>query len=456
MNVKNSDRRPLTAGRTILGAGGALAGITILAAFQFRPTVSEPTRLSTTRPIVSSRPTAPKCEAGNGGITLPTGFCAVVFADKLGAARHMAVSAEGDIYVAMQRGRGPATAPGITVLRDTDGDGKADQQQTFGTLGGGGIALSGNSLFVDARSAIVRYTLTKGQMVPTGAPDTIVSGLPTTGSHYSRDVAVDGRGNLFVNVGSATNVCQAARDVSSKGADPCLELETRAGIWKFSDRQLGQVFSRESRFVTGLRNGTGLTWNKKEGALYSTQHGRDSFFQGFPQLYTQQQSAENPAEEIMKLEAGDDFGWPYCYYDNDLKKRILAPEYGGDAKMQGRCTTKKGPLVAFPGHWAPNAMEFYTGTKFPAKYRDGAFVAFHGSWNRSPEPQAGYRVAFAPAKAGKYDGSYETFADGFPGGAADPSAAGIYRPTGLLTLPDGSMLISDDKVGRIWKVIYTK
>ena len=293
-------------------------------------------------------------------------------------------------------------------------------------------------------------------MVPAGAPDTIVSGLPTNGNHFSRDVAVDGKGNLFVNVGSATNVCQAGRDLAAKGADPCVELETRAGIWKFSDSKIGQVFSKETRYVTGLRNGVGLTWNKKDGGLYSTQHGRDSFFDGFPSLYTAKKSAENPAEEIMKLEPGDDFGWPYCYYDNDLKKLILAPEYGGDAKMQGRCTTKKNPLVAFPGHWAPNAMEFYTGTKFPAKYRDGAFVAFHGSWNRAPEPQAGYRVAFAPAKGGKFDGSYETFADGFPGAAADPAATGTYRPTGLLSLPDGSMLISDDKVGRIWKVIYTK
>jgi len=454
--VKNSNRRPSRVAQTIFGVGFALVTILTLTAFQMRPIVSEPTRFSSTDPLVSSRSAAPICEAGNGGITLPSGFCAVVFADKLGAARHMAVSADGYVYVAMQRGRGPATAPGVTVLRDTDGDGKADKQETFGTLGGGGIAVSGNFLFVDARSAIIRYTLAKGQMVPTGTPDTIVSGLPTNGNHVSRDLAIDGKGSLFVNVGSATNVCQVGRELSAQGADPCVELETRAGVWKFSDSKMGQVFSKDTRFVTGLRNGTGLTWNRKEGVLYSTQHGRDSFFQGFPQLYTQQKSAENPAEEIMKLEAGDDFGWPYCYYDIDLKKRVLAPEYGGDAKAQGRCTTKKGPLVAFPGHWAPNAMEFYYGTKFPAKYRDGAFVAFHGSWNRSPEPQAGYRVAFAPAKNGKYDGSYETFADGFPGGAADPSAAGTYRPTGLLTLPDGSMLISDDKVGRIWKVIYTK
>ena len=410
--------------------------------------------LAHSRSDVAPSAPAPKCEEGNGGISLPAGFCATIFADKLGAARHPVVAPNGDVYIALAVRRSAASTGGIAVLRDTDDDGKADQQQTFGVIGGGGLALGGDFLFVDARTAILRYRLTKGVMVPTGEPDTIVSGLPS-GGHSTRDIALDGKGNLFVNVGSMTNVClPGGRGVPQIAPDPCPELEARAGVWKFSATQIGQKFSPATRFVTGLRNGVGLKWNARDNALYATQHGRDQLFQQFPQLYDQKKGAENPAEELMKLEAGDDFGWPYCYYDIDLKRLVLAPEYGGDAKMPGRCTNKKNPVVAFPGHWAPNAVEFYSGTKFPAKYRDGAFVAFHGSWNRAPEPQGGFKVAFAPAKQFKFDGTYEVFADGF-GGSGDP-AQGPYRPTGLTTMPDGSLLITDDKAGRVWKVIYTR
>ena len=120
--------------------------------------------------------------------------------------------------------------------------------------------------------------------------------------------------------------------------------------------------------------------------------------------FTDAQNAELPAEEFMQVNAGDDFGWPYCYYDWQQAKVVLAPEYGGDGEGIGRCSTKKDPLIGFPGHWAPMAIAFYYGNQFPASYRDGAFIAFHGSWNRAPLPQQGYRVVFVP------------FADGRPTG----------------------------------------
>ncbi|MEO7996715.1 MAG: PQQ-dependent sugar dehydrogenase, partial [Gemmatimonadaceae bacterium] len=382
MKVRKLERKLAGPARAIAATAAALGTIAIGAAFlPAGANANDPA--ATSASVARSR--APKCEEGNGGITIPTGFCATIFADKLGAARHPVVLPNGDVYIAMQpRRTGASATAGVSVLRDTDGDGKADKIEYFGPYGGGGIALKGNFLYLDARSAILRYTLTKGVMVPTGAPDTIVSGLPATGNHFSREIALDGKGNMFVNVGSSTNVCQPGSDLSSKGADPCVELETRAGVWKFSDSQIGQKFTPAARYVTGLRNAVGLAWNPKDNSLYSTQHGRDSFVQAFPALYDQKKSAENPAEEFMKLQPGDDFGWPYCYYDNDLKRLVLAPEYGGDAKMPGRCATKKLPVAAFPGHWAPNALEFYSGTQFPVKYRDGAFIAFHGSWNRAP------------------------------------------------------------------------
>jgi glucose/arabinose dehydrogenase len=399
---------------------------------------------------------ATKCDAANGGLTLPPGFCATVFADALGGTRHPVAAPNGDVFIALQTQRTKTPSGGIVVLRDVNRDGVADTTQYFGPFGGGGIALEGTSLYVDAKTAIVRYTIPVGAMMPSAGPDTIVSGIPSDGNHTSRDLMLDGKGNLYVNVGSATNSCQEKdRSPGSRGIDPCVELETRAGIWKFSDSQKGQNFSSAERFATGIRNAVGLAWNAHTNLLYATQHGRDQLSGNWPALYTEQKSANNPAEELLQVNAGDDFGWPYCYYDIDLKHLVLAPEYGGDAKSVGRCSSKKAPIVAFPGHWAPNALAFYTGSTFPAKYRDGAFIAFHGSWNRNGEPQAGYRVVFAPAKDWAFDGTYETFADNFAGsGAADPSK-GLYRPTGLISTPDGALVITDDKTGRVWKVWYT-
>lgn len=398
---------------------------------------------------------APGCAADNAGLTLPIGFCAGIFADSLGGVRHMAIASNGDVLVIRQnRARGDASSGGVMVLRDANNDGKAEMIGSFGPVGGTGIAIEGDHLFLDARSSILRYTYKAGSAAPTGAPDTIVKGLPT-GGHAARNFVLDGRGNLYVNVGSASNSCQEKeRQLLSMGIDPCVELETRAGIWKFSSTHVGQQFSTSARFATGIRNAVGLAWHPTEQALYATQHGRDNLFQNFPALYNETASAEQPAEEFLKVSANDDYGWPYCYYDTNLKHLVMAPEYGGNAKDIGRCAPKKNPVVAFPGHWAPNGLTFYTGAKFPARFRDGAFIAFHGSWNRAPLPQAGYKVVFVPASKGAYDGKYETFADNFANGKVDPSGAD-HRPTGLVTAKDGALLVTDDKGGRIYRIQYS-
>ena len=340
------------------------------------------------------------------------------------------------------------------VLRDANSDGRAEVVGSFGPVGGTGIVLDGTMLYVDARTAILRYPFPAGAAAPSGAPDTIVRGIPT-GGHAARNFVLDGRGSLYVNIGSNTNSCQEKdRQVGSKGIDPCVELETRAGIWKFSATQVGQLFSPGARFATGIRNAVGLAWHPTERALYATQHGRDNLFQNWAPLYDETRSADQPAEEFFKVNQGDDFGWPYCYYDTNLERLVLAPDFGGDAKEVGRCSGKKPPLVAFPGHWAPNGLLFYTGTNFPARYRDGAFIAFHGSWNRAPREQAGYKVVFVPASKGTYSGAYETFADGFAGANLDPSKA-EHRPTGLVTAKDGALLVTDDKAGRVYRIRFT-
>ncbi|HET9775251.1 MAG TPA: PQQ-dependent sugar dehydrogenase, partial [Gemmatimonadaceae bacterium] len=212
--------------------------------------------------------------------------------------------------------------------------------------------------------------------------------------------------------------------------------------------------SNGRRFATGLRNSVALS-RTADGDLYATVHGRDQLHDNWPSLFTAEKSAENPGEELVQITRGADYGWPYCYYDVDRHALVLAPEYGGDGTKTARCADKTAPLMAFPGHWAPNGMMFYTGTQFPASYRGGAFIAFHGSWNRAPLPQAGYRVVFVPFRAGKPAGSWTTFADGFhPNPGTSRAARGTRRPTGVAQSPDGSLFISDDTGGTIWKITY--
>jgi len=385
-----------------------------------------------------------------GIATLPPGFCAIVYADTLGGARHMAVAPNGDVFVAITNRQN--VPGGVVALRDSDNDGQADVRRRWGTGGQTGIALANGYLYLDAAPAILRYPLAVGQLEPSGPPDTVVTGLPT-GGHGSRSFVIDGNA-LLVNVGSRTNACQIAdRQLESPGVPNCPELETRAGIWQFDVNRLEQTQADGQRFATGIRNAVALTRHPVTGALYAVQHGRDNFFQNWPKLYDQKESAEQPSEEFLHVTRGSDHGWPFCYHDRARDKEILAPEYGGDKNTQGRCASVTPPIGSFPGHWAPNDLLFYTGTHFPEKYRGGAFIAFHGSWNRDPEPQGGYSVVFTRMENGRPARDFEVFADGFAGDTKQPRGA-TYRPTGLAQSPDGALYISDDVKGRIWKVLY--
>jgi len=392
-------------------------------------------------------------------VTLPEGFRATVFADSLGPVRHLAVRANGDVYVNSRRAEDGKTPPGgrILALRDTNQDGKADRIQRFGAergQGGTGIAFYKDQLYVEEGPAILRYRLRPDDLGPAGSPDTILTGLVTEIGHTAHAFTIDAEGNLFVNSGSATNSCQVKdRMNESPGERPCKELETRAGIWRYSAARTGQRFGPAERQATGIRNANGFAINPADGALYSTQHGRDQLNENWPTLFTTKQSAELPAEELLLIVRGGDYGWPFCYYDGEQEKRVLAPEYGGDGKQVGECAQKLGPAAAYPGHWAPDALAFYTGSQFPEKYRGGAFIAFHGSWNRAPEPQAGYNVVFQPFSGGKPSGDYEIFADGFAGPRREPETA-RHRPSGLAVAPDGALYISDDTGGRIWRVVH--
>jgi glucose/arabinose dehydrogenase len=409
----------------------------------------------------------PKCAGDNAGLTLPAGVCATVFADSVGNARHIAVASNGDVYVTLEgtdpspekKAAGATQEPqpaSVIALRDTTRDGRADVTARIGQLGNTGIALANGYLYVDEGSRIVRYKRADDELAPSGPREVVVQNIPLRPGHRARNIAVGTDGALYVNVGSHSNSCQQRdRTAGSPGNDPCTELETRAGIWRFDANKTGQTFSRETRFATGIRNGMAMTIRPNDGALFVAMHGRDQLHDNWPKVFpATQYQAENPGEELLQVNQGDEFGWPYCYYSTEEKKLVTAPEYGGDGRKTDRCEGKKGPVAVFPGHWAPMASLFYTGNALPAKYRDGVFITFHGSWNRAPEPQAGYRVVFQPMTNGQASGEFETFADGFAGlppGQIQPDGA-VHRPVGLAQGPDGALYITDDSGGRIYRI----
>jgi glucose/arabinose dehydrogenase len=405
----------------------------------------------------SARPADPRCAPDNGGMTLPSGFCAIIFADSLAGPRHLTVAPNGDVVVALRGANrdGNRLPGGLVVLRDTDGDGRADAREQVGAFSATGVTVFDGHVYTENGTAILRYALSSGALAPSAQPDTVARDLPG-GGHSAKSFVIARDGALYVNFGSRTNVCQERdRTPRSKGVDPCTELETRAGIWRFDARKLGQTPAAGEHFARGIRNAVAITINPRDNALYVMQHGRDDLA-SFAEFYTAQQNAESPAEELFRVERGDDFGWPYCYFDTDRKQKLMTPEFGGDGRSVGRCASKKGNVAWFPGHWAPNALLFYTGSSFPAKYREGAFIAFHGSWNRYPLPQAGFNVVFQPMRSGRAAGNYEVFADGFAANLGTQRSQGNRRPSGLAQGPDGALYITDDAMGRVWKVVYSR
>ncbi|MFL9842886.1 PQQ-dependent sugar dehydrogenase [Flavobacterium rhizosphaerae] len=403
----------------------------------------------------SQNPVAFSPYTDNVGLKLPLGFSATAVAENVGQARHIAVTDYGDIYVKLDR---PENGNGVLMLSDTNGDGKADKTTGFGDYRGTGITVDKNYLYTSSNSEVYRYKLdAKQHVINPNAPETIITGLIDRRQHNAKPFTLDGKGNIYVNIGAFSNACQEKdRTKGSPGMMPCPVLDSAAGIWQFKIDKPNQTYGDGVRYATGLRNVMGIDWNKQNDKLFVMQHGRDQLHDLFPDMYTVKQSADLPAECMYMLNKGDDCGWPYIYYDQNQKKKILAPEYGGDGKKTGKPEAND-PVVAFPGHMAPNALLFYTGTMFPEKYKNGAFIAFHGSWNRAPEKQMGYFVAFVPFKDGKPSGDWEIFADNFAGTdeVVSPGDA-AHRPCGLAQGPDGSLYVSDDAKGTIYRITYNK
>ncbi|MEJ0100127.1 MAG: PQQ-dependent sugar dehydrogenase [Pseudomonadota bacterium] len=413
-------------------------------------------------PVAATAP--PTCPGDNGGLTLSPGFCATIFADGIGHVRHMAVSSDGVLYVNTWSGQyfgfdKPHDGGFLVALKDNDGDGKADVIERFGdsvaekATGGVGLALYNGALYAEQNDYILRFALTPGNPVPQGKPEKVLTGLPQTGDHPMHPFVIDSTGNIFINSGSGSNACEKpARAPGAKGQKPCPELATRAGIWKYDAKQVAQKWSAKNRYITGLRNSGGQSFDAT-GRLFAVQHGRDQLPESFPKLYTMDAGHELPSEVLVEVKEGGDYGWPTCYYDPLLKSLVLAPEYGGDGKTIGDCANKAPPVAAFPAHFAPDDVAIYNGTQFPPAWRGGAFVAFHGSWNRAPGPQGGYSVGFQPMADGKTTGDWVVFADGFAGAEKAPGRAAA-RPAGLAVGPDGALYVSEDQKGRIWRITH--
>ncbi len=356
----------------------------------------------------------------NPVLRVPAGFVVNIFADGLDRPRWLALTPDGDVLVTETRQNR------IRRLRDTNGDGVADVKETFATATNGlnqpfGMAFAGNSFFLGNTDAVLRFPYQKGQAQIQGTGQTIAK-LPADGynNHWTRNVvtAPDGK-KLYVSIGSGTN---ASEEPSPRASVQVMNLDG-------SGRQT---------FASGVRNPVGLDFQPRTGELYATINERDGLGDGLVPDY------------LTRLRSGEFYGWPYAYLSRDRLDPRLAQN--GKSLRPDLVAKTRTPEVLFEAHSAALGLRFYNGSTFPAKYRNGAFVAFRGSWNRSQG--TGYKVVFVPFDAeGRSQGYYEDFLTGF---LLDPSGPTTWgRPVGLLTLPDGSLLITEEANNRIYRVQYT-
>lgn len=407
----------------------------------------------------------PSPDPDDGGIVLPPGFRALVFADNLVVGkrvgntgerlRGLAVAPNGDVYAKGRVGK-------IWALRDTNGDGRADEIKEFGPGDGGThIMFHDGWLYHSSRTAIYRYKYTPGELVPSGEMQTIVRQLPAEKDHDAKSFGFDESGHMIVEIGSPYNVLSDGdRRLGAKGktdAEVAEFQKTYGGFWRFDPNRPNQTQADGTRFSTGHRHSLALQWHPGSKNFFMVQMGRDNLNVVDPVHYDELDNAERVSEVMHLLKEGSNLGWPYSYWDPIKKAHLRCPEYGGDNFKRIEPDPYDKPVVAFPAHWAPIQMAYYNGTQFPQAYRGGMFVAFHGSWNRAPRTQGGYNVCFVPFDDhGMPKGGYERFADGFPGveDFVKPGDA-RYRPAGVAVGPDGSLYIGETEKGRIWRVIYT-
>lgn len=384
-------------------------------------------------------------------IKLPSGFSIAEIGKNLGSTRHIAVSKQGHVYAKLSKLK---DGNGIVQLKDVNQDGVFEDEKWFGNYPGTGIMIDDEYFYASSNKGVFRYALNAvGEIADLNKPETIVDGLPDHGRDNAKPFVFDqDKKHIYVTIGSWNDPCRVLG--TGQGMNPCAILDSAGGVWQFDANKLNQGFKDGLRYATGLKNAVGITWNTQTQSLFAMAHGRGQFHDFYPQYYTPQMSQELPAEAMYEFKkAGDDAGWPYIYFDQKQNKKIVAPEYGGDGKKSGG-EKALNPVVAFPAHMGPNDILFYKGSQFPAKYKHGAFIAFHG---QSAELKKGYLVAFVPFKNGKPSGKWEIFADNFAGtDLVKPTGPIQHRPCGLAEGPDGSLYVSDDLGGSIYRIQYKK
>jgi len=338
-------------------------------------------------------------EIGDQTLSVPAGYTISIFAEGLGSARFLAVDADGALYVTDQLGR-------VLRLPDADGDGVADQVETVldGLDSPHGITFHDGALYIAEESRVISAEDRDGDG-SFESVETLIPDLPE-GGHWSRTIRFGPDGLLYVSVGSSCNVCEEE--------DPL-----RASIWRFNADGTGG-----EPFAIGLRNAVGITFHPDTGELWATNNGRDGM------------GDDVPPETINQPQSGDDFGWPRCHAGT-----IIDPLFGSE----GACDGVAQPSVLMQAHSAPLGLTFASGEML-APFDGDMLVAFHGSWNRS-EP-TGYKVVRIPFENGQPTGEPVDFITGWLLDDGDWWG----RPVDVIVANDGSLMISDDDAGRIFRL----
>jgi len=346
----------------------------------------------------------------NAKPSVPPGFQIALWADGFQDPRNLVLAPNGDVFVADSAGME------VVVLRDTNGDGKPDQRWKWyvGLNQPFGLAFRGNHLYVGNSDAIVRFDYKPGQTEASGTITSLVR-LPP-GGHATRNVIFNREGSkMYVAVGSESNV-------NDETDEPL-----RAAITEFNPDGSGR-----RTFGSGLRNPIGLAWNPTNQSLWTVVNERDGLGDDLVPDYA------------TEVKPGAFYGWPFSYIGQHVDPR----RKGEHPELVKKSIV---PSLLIESHSAPITIAFYNGTMFPARYRGGAFVTLHGSWNRAL--RTGYKVVHIPFRNGQPAGGYDDFVTGW---APDPKSRTVWgRPAGLLVLRDGSLLITDDGAGVIWRVTYS-
>jgi len=359
--------------------------------------------------------TLPFEEAMLERLNLPDGFEVNVFAQGLGNARWMAIAPDGTVFLT-RRAEGD-----VIALTDQDGDGVADVPQVNVVASDmpyvHGITFNGNQVYLVTDTTLYVAEWLGGANL--GQPIVIIDDLPTGGQHPNRTLAVGPDGMLYVTVGSTCNAC----------AEPNLENATIL--------RMGLDGSAREIFASGLRNTIGFGWHPTSGELWGMDHGSD--WRGDNQ----------PPEELNHLQADTNYGWPFCFGDQQPDLYVPAPPPGG-AGRAAYCQRTTAPVLEYTAHNAPIGMVFYTADQFPQEYQNDAFVAMRGSWNRNPP--SGYKVIRVLFDESGQPTGFEDFLTGF---LIEEQLANFGRVAGLAIAADGSLLIAEDQNGIIYRVAYT-